>query len=399
VAFWLRQRLGEEIDIRERRATAKSTAAWEMAHRAGEMLRRAIDASVLRNDPEVLHQVLAADSLYARVEQLDPAWAHPTVVRARIANVLSLESSLPPPSTSVADFSRADPMQRRRLWIERSAALAGEALRRDPRSPHALVARGQALQLLMMIGAGDADTLEAMVERDLRTAVEIRPDLASAWATIAEQALFRGRFSDAAVAAERAYDADAFFRATHVISTAFVASIRSERFDEARKWCRLGLERSPGDPRFTECELTLLGSAGNTNRDASAAWRLVGRIEREDTLGLLQPTWGYRRLMVAAILARSGNGDSARRVLANVQSTPEERRGLTWMFEAYVLLLLNERDAAIARLSEPLRAAPEYRTQVATLPYFRALHGDPRFQAIVRPVALDVPVERAPGRR
>jgi hypothetical protein len=184
-----------------------------------------------------------------------------------------------------------------------------------------------------------------------------------------------------------------------VISTAFVASIRSERFDEARKWCRLGLERSPGDPRFTECELTLLGSAGNTNRDASAAWRLVGRIEREDTLGLLQPTWGYRRLMVAAILARSGNGDSARRVLANVQSTPEERRGLTWMFEAYVLLLLNERDAAIARLSEPLRAAPEYRTQVATLPYFRALHGDPRFQAIVRPVALDVPVERAPGRR
>ena len=399
VAFWLRQRLGEEIAVRERRAAAKSTVAWETAQRGSEALRNAIAAGTLRNDPEAPRLLLGADSLYARAEQLDPAWAHPTVVRARIAITVSLESPVAPPESKVGDYARADPLQRRRIWLERSVALANDALRREPRSADALVVRGQAFQLLMTLGAAGRDTLAAMSERDLKAAVEIRPDLASAWATMAELALFDGRYTDAAVAAERAYETDAFFRSSNVMSTAFVASLRAERFDEARKWCRLGLDRSPGDPRFTECELTLLGATGATGRDAGTAWRLLTRIEREDTLQMLGRTWGYRRLMVAAILARGGNADSARRVLVRVQNTPEEQRGLTSLFEAYVLVLLNDRDAAIARLSDRLRTAPEYRTQVATLPYFRPLHGDPRFEALVRPVALDVQNERAPVRR
>jgi serine/threonine-protein kinase len=399
VAFWLRQRLGEEIAIRERRAAAKSTAAWETAQRGSEALRNALAAGTLRNDPEAPRLLLGADSIYGRAEQLDPAWAHPTVVRARIAIAVSLASPVAPPESDAADYERADPLQRRRLWLDRAVALANDALRREPRSADALVVRAQAFQLLMTLGAAGRDTLATMSERDLKAAVEIRPDLASAWATMSELALFDGRYSDAAVAAERAYETDAFFRSSNVMSTAFVASLRAERFDAARRWCRLGLDRSPGDPRFTECELTLLGTTGATGGDARAAWRLLDRIEREDTLGMLGRTWGYRRLMVAAILARGGNADSARRVLARVQATPEEQRGLTSIFEAYVLVLLKDPDAAIARLSERLRTAPEYRTQVATLPYFRPLHDDPRFASLVRPVALDVRGERAPERR
>jgi tetratricopeptide (TPR) repeat protein len=370
-----------------------------MAQRAGETLRNALAAGTLRNDPEAPRLLFAADSMYASAERLDPSWTHPTIVRARIANTLSLSSNVPPPNADADAFERADPAARRRLWLLRSIELASEALRRDPRSADALVARGQAYQLLMTLGAAGADTLRAMSERDLRSAVDIRPDLASAWATMSELALFDGRYADAAVAAERAYEADAFFRATHVMSTAFVASLRAERFDEARKWCQLGLARSPGDPRFSECELTLLGAVGRTGADVRAGWQLVQSIERADTLQMLQQTWGYRRLMVAAILARNGAADSARAVLATVRSMPAERRGLTSVFEAYVLLLLGDRDAAISRLGERLRTAPEYRRQVATLPYFRSLHGDPRFEALVRPVALDVQPRRAPDGR
>ena len=399
VAFWLRQSLGTEIAIRERRASAKSHAAWETSQRAGEALRNALAAGTLRNDPEAPRLLFAADSMYASAERLDPSWTHPTIVRARIANTLSLSSNVPPPRSDADAYARADPLERRRLWLLRSIELADDALRREPRSADALVARGQAYQLLMTLGASGGDTLRAMSERDVKAAVEIRPELASAWATIAELALFDGRYADAAVAAERAYEADAFFRATHVMSTAFVASLRAERFDEARKWCQMGLARSPGDPRFSECELTLLGSTGRTEADVRGGWQLVQGIERADTLQMLQQTWGYRRLMVAAILARSGAADSARSVLASVQSTPPERRGHTSLFEAYVLLLLGDRDGAITRLGERLHTAPAYRRQVATLPYFKSLRGDPRFEALVHPVTLDVRGKEVPDRR
>jgi hypothetical protein len=399
VAFWLRQRLGEEIAVRERRASTKSHAAWEMAQRATEATRKATTAGMLRNDPELPRLLLGADSLYARAEQLDPSWLHPTIARGRMAITLSLSAPpFSPPSPDSTEYVRMDPVQQRRIWLERSIALANDALRRDARSAEALALRGEARHLLMAIGAEGSDTLGPIIERDLGAAVEIRPDLASAWATLAELALFQGRFTDAAVAAERAYETDAFFRSTPVMSTAFVSSLRAERFDDARTWCRMGLERNPGDPRFTECELTLLGTVGRSPRDAAAGWQLIDRIEREDSVGMLQPTWGYRRLLVAAILARSGARDSARRVLAGVQATPQAKRGFTGLFEAYVLLLLNDREGGLARLAELLRSAPEYRTQIATLPYFRSLHGDRRFEALVRPTTLNISPEKLRGR-
>jgi TolB-like protein len=393
VAFWLRQRLGEEIAVRERRASTKSQAAWEMAQRAGDARRKATAAGMLRNDPEAPRLLLGADSLYARAEQLDPSWLHPTIARAQLAITLSLSAPFSPRIRDSIEYVQMDPVQRRRIWLERSVALASDALRRDARSADALAIRGEAQHLLMAIGAAGSDTLGPTIERDLKAAVDIRPDLASAWATLAELALFQGRYTDAALAAERAYETDAFFRATRVMSTAFVSSLRAERFDDARKWCRMGLDRNPGDPRFTECELTLLGTVGRSAEDAAAGWQLIDRIEREDTDGLLEPTWGYRRLMVAAILARSGARDSARRVLAGVQATPPAKRGFTGLFEANVLLLLNDREGGLTRLTELLRSAPEYRTQIATLPYFRSLHGDRRFESLVRPTTLNISPE------
>jgi serine/threonine-protein kinase len=399
VAFLLRQRLGEEIAVRERRATAKSYEAWEMAQRAGEAARRALAAGTIRNDPETPRLLLGADSMYARVERLDPNWPHPTIVRARLAMALALAAPVAPPSIDSTAYARLDELQRRQAWIARAIGLASEALRRESRSADALTVRGQAHQMLMVFGVPGSDTLGRVIERDLKAAVDLRPDFASAWATLAELALFEGRYTDAAAAAERAYETDAFFRATHVMSTAFAASLRAERFDDARKWCRMGLDRNPGDPRFTECELTLLGATGRSPTDISNGWRWVERIEREDSVGMLEQTWGYRRLMVAAILARSGMRDSARRVLTRVQATPPDQRGRTELFEAYVLLLLNDRENALARLAERLRATPENRTQVATLPYFRSLHGDPRFEALVRPRALRPSDNELRGRR
>ena len=396
VAFWLRRRLGDEVAFRERRAATRSREAWELAQRAGAATRQAIEAGRLRNDEGASARLIAADSMYAQVQRLDPQWAHPLIARARNSLTQVVAAPFAPDLGDSAAYARLSVPGRRELWLGRAVAFATEALRLDPRSAEALAARGQAYQYTMSFGLPGTDTLGPLAQRDLNAAVALRPDLAVAWASLAEIALLDGRFAEAAAAAERAYEADAFFNSTDIIGTAFTASLRAEQYDDARRWCSLGLQLSPGDPQFTECELTVLGMSGRTARDVSAAWRMVERIERADSLGILSMTWGYRRLMVAAILARSGLRDSAARVLDRVHATPLETRGRTEAFEAQVLLLLGRRDEALARLAELLQRSPHARTLVAALPYFRPLHGDPRFEALVRPAA---DAAAGPGRR
>jgi hypothetical protein len=149
----------------------------------------------------------------------------------------------------------------------------------------------------------------------------------------------------------------------------------------------MGLTLYPGDARFTECELTLLGWTGRSPNDVTAAWRLVNQIEQRDTLRMLSVTWPYRRLMVAAILARAGMSDSARGLLRQVQTQPsaDPVRRTSAIQEAYVLLLLKDREAALTRLADYVRVAPQTRAQLAQDPGLRVLRGDPRFEALVGP--------------
>jgi tetratricopeptide (TPR) repeat protein len=232
-----------------------------------------------------------------------------------------------------------------------------------------------------------ADSLAPLIERDLRAALELRPDAAPAWSTLAQLARARGQFAEAAAAAKRAFEADAFFEIRRIVAIGFMAALHAGEIDDARQWCRMGLTHYAGDPRFTECELTLLGWTAASRSDVANAWRVLDDVERRDTLHLLAPTWGYRRLMVAAILARAGMTDSARHVFDAVRAAaptdPQKRSTLST--EAYVQLLLGDRAAAIASLTEYLRATPMARAQIAQDPWFQALRGDPRFVALVQP--------------
>jgi hypothetical protein len=89
------------------------------------------------------------------------------------------------------------------------------------------------------------------------------------------------------------------------------------------------------------------------------------------------------------VLARSGLADSARGVISRTRAaiaTPSAQATLDYD-EAYVRLLLGERAVALQLLGTYLRARPENRAYVAESPWFRALHDDPRFQALVRPAS------------
>ncbi len=98
---------------------------------------------------------------------------------------------------------------------------------------------------------------------------------------------------------------------------------------------------------------------------------------------------GDRHLLVAAVLARSGLADSARAVIRRTRAAatnPAAQSSLDYD-EAYVRLLLGERDIALQLLAKCLRRRPENRAYVAESPWFRALHDNPRFQALVRPAS------------
>jgi TolB-like protein len=386
VAFFLRKRVGDEVALREHRSATKSYAAWETAQLAGSENQRA-SAGDLRGDPQAPLLFLRADSLYVRAQQLDPSWNYPTIRRGYIALSLSLQSPVPPKASDSIAYGRMTPTERKLLWTRRALELSDLALQQSARSAEAFALRGEARYRLLAAGAPGVDSLGRLAERDLRAAVELRPDAAIAWSTLAQLSMLEGKFADAAAAAQRAFDADAYFEVRRTVAVALTASLFAEHFDDARRWCRFGLTHYGGDPRFAQCELTILGWTGRSRDDVAAAWRLLGQIEQRDTLRLLSTTWAYQRLMVAAVMARSGMGDSARNLLGHLRaqerSDPTKRSAP--LGEAYVRLLLNDRDSAFVRLGEYLRNTPVARAQVATHPWFRPLRGDPRFEALVQP--------------
>ncbi len=385
LAFYLRQRLGNEIALRERRVATKSFTAWERAQLGTEMLRQANDASILRGDPGADVMYERADSAYARAEQLDPLWSYPSVQRGRIA----IQQSLQAPTSADTEPGGTTPSSRvhRLRWTRRALAIAELALKHSPDDADALSLRGEVKYGLIGLGVTDADTVALSAARDLRQALDARPDLASAWLALAKLDILDGHFADGAAAARRAFESDAYFEVPNTVSTALFAALRANEFDDARRWCRFGLSHYGGDPRFSECDLTVLGWTGKTAADVDAAWRALARIEQQDANHILAATWGYRRMMISALLARAQLPDSARAVLVSVKAQASKDPSLArrTLPEAYVRLLLHDVSGAIETIAARLEVSPQSRVEVASLPWFAPLHGDPRFEALVKP--------------
>jgi serine/threonine protein kinase/tetratricopeptide (TPR) repeat protein len=387
VQFWLRQRLGEEIALRANRAATRSVPAWETVQLASREVRRAVQAAATRGDTSSDRLFQTADSMYMRASELDPEWTLPLVRRGNLALLaLAARSPLPP---NVADSVRYRAMpspERSRLWVERARELALQALVKKPRDPLALALLGQAELSLASATPDRRDSLLASAEQNLRTALEERPDNAPTWSALAELLVQRGRYADGAAAARNAIEADAYFEVRRVLGIAFSAALAAEQYEDARKWCRLGLSYYAGDPRFIECNLRILGSSARSRSAVPDAWAELMQIEAADSLRRLDATWGYRRLMVAAILAQSGLHDSARAVLEVVKrQQPEIAEQPSRPAEAYLHLLLGDRNAAVQTLVEYMSALPPGSgTQILMHPWFVTVRDDPRLASLSR---------------
>ncbi len=384
IASFLRERLGQSIQLRAQRASTNSVAAWELYQRAQALWE---DARTLMQAGDVragADAVWAADSLLARAQVIDQRWILPIIARGWYTLTQGRLTLMARPAG--ASVSPARPARAFADWVARGMGFAQQALAHKPGDPQALALRGTLrYEVWRNAPLAAPDTLAA-AERDLRAAVVSDPTVARAWYALAEMYYSTGRFTEAEQSARRALDADAYLSdAATVIADLYFAMLLRERFDEAHDWCQQGIQRFPRDPNFVDCELRILGWSAKGEHQIATAWRLLTNAETMDSGGPTTVPWLDRRLMVAAVVARTGLADSARAVLLRARRGAQDDSLAAQIAdeEAYVRLLLGERDEALRLLTGYLRWRPQSRESIGQSPWFRPLRSDSRFRALV----------------
>ncbi|MGH7718035.1 MAG: hypothetical protein ACREON_04225, partial [Gemmatimonadaceae bacterium] len=375
VAVFLRQRVGEEFALRQARAGTRDADAWALLLR-GELARKEAEAALQHDDAGAATTAFVlADTLFGDAAARDPAWATPHVRRGSLAY---RRARLEQEPTAAAPF------------ITAGLAHAENALRLNPKDSEALEVRGTLRYLRWLLhltpDTRDAAAILRLAEADLDTAVKLNPSQASAWSVLSHLHSQKPDFYAVKLAAQRAYEADAYLSSADVVLwRLYAASYALDLYQDAERWCTEGGQRFKDDRRFVQCQLWLMTMKAS-RPDVPLAWKLVEDLQR-----LTPPrNWEYQRreaqILVAAAIARSGMADSARKVLAGARAgnAVDPTRELV-SIEAFVRTLLGDKEGAIELLKQYLAANPEHRDGLARQQnwWWQDLRDDPDFQRLV----------------
>ena len=387
IASFLRQRIGEAVVLRERRAGTTNVAAWQ-AVREGDVLQEQGIAAVRGGDDSAGRRLLrAADSQYVRAHALDSRWSAPHLSRARVARTFAERIAEARSPREARAALRTPVPQNPRFddeWMRVALAHVEEALRTNGSNPEALELRGALRYQWWLSGYSVAAESLAASERDLRAGVAGMPTLARGWASLSQLLRYTGRFAEAEEAAKQALEADAFLlEARQVYRTLLFTALNLEHYDEARSWCARGRARFPTDAEFRHCELRILGWSGRGAGAIRQARHLADSLERSGTTrtGVFP---AERRLLLATLYARSGERDSALVLLRDARVAAESDSSASWFrfAQANIRLLLGERRAALDLIARGLSTDPQLRDYVSRAVWFAPLHGDPEFQRL-----------------
>jgi eukaryotic-like serine/threonine-protein kinase len=373
VSVFLRERLGQEIELEESKVGARNPKAWELVQKAGQ-LSKDVDPLLAAGDTATAARRLAeADSILAGVERLDANWVTPSIERGWLAY---RETDL------VSGFDK--PLYSK--WTTRGLEHANRALKLKADDPDALELRGilEYLRWILNLEPDQAAAKQLLdtAERDLRAAVAAKPTAARAWTYLSHLLSGQGQTAESKLAAVRSYEADPYLSsAKQTLYSLFGASFDLEDQVEATHWCEEGGRRFPEYYRFTECQLWLMAMKGQTP-DISKAWQLQEQYVRLTPPNLRAYFTLYGRMIVALVLARAGMPDSARSLVAHSRgdATIDATRDLTY-YEALVRIQLGDRDDAFRLLSTYVAANPQMRSGIAKDETWllRDLRSDPRF--------------------
>jgi TolB-like protein len=356
-ATLLRERLGEEVRLRETRAETNNIAAWGLLQEGRRAMK---DAEGALHDGLVematAHYV-AADSLLERAANLDASWARPVALRSEIA------------------------YRRARLPAELTAGLphtlaairhGDAAVARDATDAGALEARGTARYWRWLtdpdLERAVRDALLRTARDDLEAAVERDPRRASAFSTLSH--LYYNDpdapgLTSVLMAAQRAYEEDAYVEsAANVLWRIHTAALDIGQFPPAQNACQEGRGRFPDDYRFRVCRIRLMATPA-VAADPAEGWRLLAEA---DSLAPDRDRAYYNaenRMFMAAVLHRAGLADSARATLARAARDADDPRmdphRDLWLREAIVRSRIGETEQAVALVRRYLVANPGHR--------------------------------------
>lgn len=371
IARLLRERLGEEIRLREWRAGTNSPEAWEYVQRATRFSEEA-DLMAGEDTAAAAATLQTADRLLARAEAADPEWIEPIVLRGWMAANLSLVLG---------------PGRSRDLTILQEAiAHADRGLALEPDNASALELRGITLSALAeeTEDSEDATRLEGEAEAELTRALEIDPSLARAWSRLSLIHRNRGDFRAALIAAERAYEADAFLDGARVVLYRLCYNaLNLKDWDRVERWCGEGQRRYPDRETFVALALVALAGPEGPPPDVEDAWQLQQKYVELSPEDVAAVTRAQALMQVAAVLVRAGFPDSARAVIERARAGVGAEDHWTGYYEANARLQLGDTVEVLNLLALLLEAEPGEKDFIASDWWWESLHQDPRFQALV----------------
>lgn len=378
VALFLRPLVGQEINIRNSLLGTTNVAAWTLVQRA-EKLKKDGAAQASAGDAQASKLSFArADTLLSQAETMDPDWVQPIIEKAAIS--------------LARVHATNDPLQAQ-PWIERGLADAKRALARKPKDADALEMIGVFLRdkwrLSLVSSPREADRLLDSAQANLEKAVAIAPSKAQAWSVLSEVYHQKDKLEDAKVAAQRAYEADAFLSGTEgVLWRLWAVSYDLNQLPDAVKYCDEGGRRFPNDPRFARCKLTMFTTRA-VEPDINAVQAAYQRFKDLTPEGDWKLMSHMGQMIVAGTFGRAGNPDSARKLLIAARPTSAvDPQGALAGFEAFIWTLLGtpkDTTEAINVLTRFISANPQHRDGYANSRswWWEGLKNDPRFIKLV----------------
>jgi hypothetical protein len=367
--------------VTQTRAATANAEAWALYQRA-EGARRRGDSVAQAGDvgPNFVRQFQAADSLAAAAGARDPKWVDPPVLRATLAYWRSRRAG--------DDGALASRM------IDSGLVHAGHALSIEPNSAAALEIRGSlnywkwlltlepdSARAVRLLAGAQAD-LEAATRNNPAQSAGAHAMLSHMYANLPDKSMV-----DVIIEATRALETDAYLsNADVILSRLALANYDEGNFAASDRWCKEGGRRFPTDWHFLECELFLMTSTAK-EPDPARAKLLADSMVKLTQAGSEQR---YQRLsaqaLVAGVLARAGQMDSARSILARTHDDPQAdpSRDLAYT-SAYMWLLAGDTAAAVGRIRDYITTNPGRRAAFAENPnwWFRGIQNDPRYRAAV----------------
>ncbi len=382
VTTLIREELGRQVKLREQRDATTNTEAWETVQRA-EVERRTGEAALKSGNAGGLERAFAAaDSLLRIAEGMDAKWGEPSVLRANLAYRRSRLLQGNPPAA--------------RSWIDSGLVYTERALQRTPNNSDALEIRGNLRYFTVLLGlepnTEKATALVDAAQSDLETATQANPLQAGAFATLSHLYYRTKTNVDVNMAAKRALEADAFLsNADVVLSRLFTSSYDLNNIDpDAIAWCDQTQRRFPASANAARCQLQLLTTRSRPANGAAigTAWALADSVVMRSP----KPQQAMKRLegdlIVAAVLARAGLADSARRLVqrSHGDADTDPKRDLM-LRAAFVYTILADTAAAVDALTVYFSRNDERRAAYANDPgwWFKPIALSPAYQKLVGP--------------